>query len=163
MQNKNEFTGAKIEDLLAYLMETSKPLWGIMTPQHATEHLTLSVKASVGKTKPIIVVTDEAAEKNKKALIADDSLWPQGLKNPLLPSDKLFPLKYASLREAKSKLIFAVYEFEQYYKDHPDAHHPNPFTGYMNYDEWLQFHFKHFRHHFIQFGLLDNLYEEKVR
>lgn len=158
MQNKDDFNSALVETLLGSLTPATRPLWGIMTPQHAVEHLTVSVKASVGKTKPIILVSAQEAANNKKALIENDDLWPQNLKNALLPKDSLAPLRYSTLGEAKQKLIFAVKEFEQYYTEHPDAVHPNPFLGNLDQKEWLQFHFKHFRHHFIQFGLLENTY-----
>lgn len=161
MQNKNDFSSKQVENLLKNLSQTSRPLWGIMTPQHAVEHLTISVKASVGKTKPIVVVSKKEEAYYKKVLLSDDSLWPQGLKNPLLPEDKLLPLRYATLEKAKDSLIFAVKEFEHYYTGHPHASHPNPFLGHLKYEEWQQFHFKHFRHHFIQFGLLENLYNQK--
>lgn len=161
--SKNDFTARNVEAFLSHLKETDRPLWGIMTPQHAVEHLTVSLKASVGKTKPLILVNQATAEKNKNALIADDRLWPQGLKNALLPSGRLFDLKYTTFGEAREKLIYAVYEFETYYSRNPNASHSNPFLGYLSYEEWKQFHFKHFRHHFIQFGLLENIYDNRSR
>ena len=30
------------------------------------------------------------------------------------------------------------------------------YYGWFNYHEWLIFHYRHFRHHFKQFGLLAN-------
>lgn len=158
MQHKSDFNSREVEKLLSGLSKNTRPLWGIMTPQHAVEHLTVSVKASVGKTKPLVLVSEPEAIRNKQALIATDGLWPKGLRNALLPSGKLVPLKYGTLEEAENKLVLAVKEFEQYYGEHPDATHPNPFLGRMDYGEWLQFHFKHFRHHFIQFGLLPDQY-----
>lgn len=159
MQNKEEFTQVRIKELLAGLKENTKPLWGMMTPQHMVEHLTVAVKASTGRIKSMVVTPPDKIKAVRQHYLEGDELWERGMKNPLLPEDRLVSLKYATLQEAKEKLIQAVGEFEAYYAAHPDAVEANPFTGYMHFNEWKQFHFKHFRHHFIQFGLLKNLYE----
>jgi oxepin-CoA hydrolase/3-oxo-5,6-dehydrosuberyl-CoA semialdehyde dehydrogenase len=154
MKDKDSFGPRQVEAILAGLHPDGKPRWGMMTPQHIVEHLTIGVKASVGKTKPMVVSTPEQIVQLKKQLLESPDPWPRNMKNPLLPAEGLPALKYGSLEEAKEKLIGAVAEFEAYYTAHPDAVQPNPFLGYLNGSDWRQFHFKHFTHHFTQYGLL---------
>lgn len=154
MQNKTDFNAVHIERLLSGLREDTPALWGMMKPQHMCEHLTIGVKASTGRTRPVVALLPDQIEIMKKELLENDDPWPRGMKNPFLPRDRPPDLKYGTLQEAKQKLVAAVLEFEQYYKENPLAKQPNPFLGYLGYADWLQFHFKHFRHHFTQFGLI---------
>ena len=42
-----------------------------------------------------------------------------------------------------------------FYKSKGDDYtRPHNIFGYLNYHEWLWFHYKHFSHHLAQFGLI---------
>jgi hypothetical protein len=138
----------KLEDLTP----DQKPGFGIMTPQHMVEHLILTVKLSQGKiTVPTIEPTPEALA-IKHNILYDKGEIPKGIRAPGTKGE-LLPLRFGSLDEAKEKLIDAWKHFELYYFQYPEAQLKHPFFGPLTYEEWKEFHAKHFQHHFSQFGI----------
>ncbi|WP_338791269.1 hypothetical protein V9L05_01025 [Bernardetia sp. Wsw4-3y2] len=135
------------------LLATKKPHWGKMTPQHMIEHLYTAVIGStiIKKTPPIPPNSNQEAFKN--ALIY--SLEPMGrnLDNPAFRFG-LPDYTNASLVEAKSKLLSSLERFFEVYQGKEDAYNFNPFLGDLHAQETLIFHYKHFKHHYTQFGLI---------
>jgi oxepin-CoA hydrolase/3-oxo-5,6-dehydrosuberyl-CoA semialdehyde dehydrogenase len=44
--------------------------------------------------------------------------------------------------------------FYEYHTEHPDITPVHPTLGPLNYQEWVQMHARHFKHHLKQFGLI---------
>lgn len=155
MDNQNEcilFFENEIPLLLEQLTSDQQPAWGIMTPHHMLEHLIVTFKMSIGRIK-IPVVSKEEDFPKLKAYLMKDSPMRRSVPSPT-GKNELQPLRSASLEEAKDKLISEISSFLAYMHANPAAIADHPFGGPMTSAEWLFFHKKHFKHHFIQFSLI---------
>jgi oxepin-CoA hydrolase/3-oxo-5,6-dehydrosuberyl-CoA semialdehyde dehydrogenase len=141
-----------LRTILNQLRPDIKALWGRMSPQHAIEHLIITLQISSGKKIVVQATTQEEAEVIKSRLIYSDMSIPQGIINPLLGED-LAALKYKSLEEALQQFEVELDDFEKYYTENPDAKQIQPRMGLLKHNEWIIFHNKHFTHHLKQFGL----------
>ena len=132
-------------------------LWGKMTAQHMVEHLIVTFKMSIGR---IIIppVTKEEDWPRTKAYLMKDSPMRRNVPSPA-GDDNLQPLRLPDLESAKAKLLQERDFFLNMMRAQPDFIANHPYGGPMNLEEWLQFHRKHFKHHFIQFGLIPD-YEQ---
>ncbi|MBK8944563.1 MAG: hypothetical protein IPM32_04745 [Ignavibacteriae bacterium] len=140
------------EDLINLKPET-KPLWGIMTPQHMVEHLTLAVKSSNGKFSVDKCLNPPEKYPILKKILLGPKPLPKNFINPVL-GEGLQPLIFNSLDSAKDELKLQIKEFFNYFKNNPNNEPINATFGPLNFNEWLVFHKKHFTHHFTQFGLM---------
>lgn len=150
--NVEKFFTEEVPSLLESLDKKEQPVWGIMTPQHMLEHLIVTFKMSVGRIN-IPVVSKEEDFPRLKAYLMKDSPMRRSVPAPT-GKNELQPLRSASLEEAKEKLIKETNSFIDFMRANPDFIANHPFGGPMTAKEWLFFHKKHFKHHFIQFGLI---------
>ncbi|MNR33853.1 hypothetical protein D3C85_1515670 [compost metagenome] len=118
------------------------------------EHLIQTIRYSNGTDTISLLYESTKAGQIKTGVIYTDNELPKGFKSPLLPKDGLATLQYVDLQTAINQLRIELEQFDQYFKDNPDAKPVNPLTGELAFEEWLVFHGKHFTHHFKQFGLL---------
>lgn len=149
-----EMTDEKIEEALAKLKETTKPKWGIMTPQHMLEHMAYTYKIASGNIQDFEVVTPEKILEKVHASLYSYDKFPRNSKFPLLEENKLEDLKYPDLETAKKKFLEARTEYLEYFKENPKAILKNLVFGDMNKYEWYLLERKHLNHHFEQFGVL---------
>ena len=136
---------------LQQLSLQSEAKFGILTPQHMVEHLTLTLKMSAGR---IPIPEFEPTEKQlarKHALLFTDLPFPQGIKAPGLP-DTLLDLRYPDLETAKAELIKSHDAYHMLFQENPTKYTPHPGFGPLNFEEWELFHAKHMDHHLGQFG-----------
>lgn len=147
-----EVTASHIRDSLKILKDDTKPIFGKMTAQHMVEHLTLTLKLSVGKIKYPPFTPSERALKSKQILLFTELEMPMGM-TPPNDTGELYPLKYPDLEKAKEALLQAWDEYITYYEKNDGATEVHPRFGNLNKEEWDRFHFKHFMHHFKQFGV----------
>jgi len=115
------------------------------------EHLTISLKLSVGKIPIPVFEPNEKQLARKQALLFTDIPFPQGVKAPGLP-DTLLELRYPDLETAKAELIKSYEAYHLLFQENPKKHTPHPGFGLLNYEEWELFHAKHMDHHLGQFG-----------
>lgn len=140
--------------LLQHLDTTRLPLWGAMNAQQMVEHLSLTVKVSNGRVEVPISSPPDKIEKIKAIGLLSDRPLMRGVKNVLLPETPM-RLRHADIAEAKGNLHEEIDKFFTYYKQKGEAHQrAHNVFGMLNYHEWLWFHYKHFHHHFTQFGLM---------
>lgn len=142
---------------LADLTIDHSAAWGKMTPQHMVEHLIITFKMSIGKID-IPFVTKEEEWPKMKAYLMKDSPMKRNVPSPV-GNDNLLPLRFPDLESAKAKLLQERDSFLKFVKEQPDFVANHPYGGPMTAEEWLLFHRKHFKHHFIQFGLIPD-YEQ---
>jgi hypothetical protein len=140
-----------IEKLILLRVNT-KPLWGKMTPQHMVEHLILAMRMSSGKLKLECFNPPEKLPALKRFLMSSRPL-PKLFVNPAI-GEKLLPLEYSSLEEAKNILNQEIIDYLNHFELNPEVKTVNVTFGELNKEEWDVFHKKHFLHHFSQFGLL---------
>ncbi|OEK06550.1 DinB family protein [Roseivirga misakiensis] len=151
-QTAQLFFQEEVPDLLKCLRADQKPLWGFMTPQHMVEHLIVIFKMSIGRIN-LPVVSKEEDFPRLKAYLMKDSPMRRSVPAPN-GKNELQPLRSANLEEAKEKLLKEIEVFLAFMKDNPDRELNHPYGGPMKPSEWILFHRKHFKHHFIQFGLI---------
>jgi hypothetical protein len=129
------------------------PNWGKMNCQQMIEHLASFFDVSSGKLHFDLVTPEEDLPKFKAFLLSDKA-FRENTKAPLtvIGEDPL-PLTKANLEEAINSLQKSVDGFCTYYEQQGATPTVHPVFGPLNFDEWVQLHFKHVTHHLRQFGL----------
>lgn len=140
--------------VLKDLSPSTPPLWGLMNAQQMIEHLSLAVEASTGKHNMPLHTEKDKVEKLKAIMLLSDRPMPREFKNPVLP---LVPLdvKHKDMEDAKLALKQSLELFMHHFTNNAEIRYMHNVFGELNYEEWLWFHYKHFIHHFVQFGLLE--------
>jgi oxepin-CoA hydrolase/3-oxo-5,6-dehydrosuberyl-CoA semialdehyde dehydrogenase len=152
-QDLTAYFRLEVPAILDRITGEEQALWGIMTPHHMLEHLELVLQFATGKLTTTCITPEEQLPKFRAFLLSDYGLR-RDLKPPFLPEKDTLPLKTDSLHAAKQLLLQTTEEFLQ------TIHHPDfrqathPFFCELNTHEWLTFQYKHFTHHFMQFGLV---------
>lgn len=147
-----DITTVELNVWLNKLTPQTAPKWGKMTAQHMVEHLADSLKYSNGT---IVLAKPNVPERTfdtMRRFLLSDKPFPHGFISPMVGED-LPPLRFEKFSDAVDELLTQRLIFNDYYWKHPDAVFFNPLFGNLNRKEWLQFHSKHFFHHFSQFGL----------
>ncbi len=150
-----EFTRANVEASISKLTEESKGEWGMMGPQHLAEHLYETFMIALGKRETKIVTPEERLEKYQDSLFNYRQL-PRGFKRPGMNPDAPEPYQFESLAAAKEAMFNAYDEYEQFFKDNPEATTTHSTFGNLDKELWDLMHRKHFHHHFLQFGVLND-------
>jgi len=75
----------------------------------------------------------------------------ENTKAPILPEEPL-PLRHSTIDEAITDLENQVKNFFTYFNDDPEKKTLHPAFGELNFEEWVQLHHKHVKHHLKQFG-----------
>ena len=151
------------EDIEAYFREeviatiynisgTEEALWGYMTIHHALEHLVMPINFTLGILPMSIFTPADELERNRTFLFSEYGLM-RNFKFPLLPTDAPPPLMTKSLEEAKSLLVGKIEDFLNKINEPHFSDAIHPIFGVLDKAGWLQFQYKHFAHHFSQFGL----------
>ncbi|WP_338764827.1 hypothetical protein WAF17_00390 [Bernardetia sp. ABR2-2B] len=135
------------------LLSVTKPHWGKMTAQHMIEHLYTAVISStiIKKTPPIPASPNQEMFKN--VLIYSPEPMAKNLDNPAFRFG-LPDYTNPTIIEAKAKLLSSLERFFEVYEGKNYAYNYNPFLGDLHAQETLVFHYKHFKHHYTQFGLI---------
>ena len=149
-----EMTDEKIDECLAQLTETTKPKWGIMTPQHMIEHLEYTYKIAAGEIQDFEISTPQKILEKVKNSLWNYRKFPKNTQFPQLEKDKLDDLKYEDLATAILKFKEQRTKYLEFFKENPDALLKNIVFGELNRYEWYLLERKHLNHHFEQFGLI---------
>jgi hypothetical protein len=143
----------KIKEQLQALAADTPASFGVMTPQHMVEHLTVTVKISYNRIKIPEFEPSEKQKSQKIALLDTPLDFPKGMLAPGIKAGELMPLKNDNLCEAKEQLLNSLANYHTYFTNNPTATTVHPRFGPLTYGEWEKFHPKHFKHHFEQFGI----------
>lgn len=141
-----------IEPRILRLANDTPAKFGIMTPQHMLEHLTLTVKISYGRIKLPEFTPSEKQLAQKQTLLYTDIEFPKGLKAPGV-GGKLLDLRYQNLETAKIELLKSIDDYNLHFAEFHRNETIHPRFGKLNHEEWEKFHSKHFQHHLAQFGV----------
>lgn len=134
------FLRRQVPALLAHLDPAQAPAWGQMSAQHMVEHLAGAVRLSMGRYSLPTPPAGPALHRMQAHLLAD-APFPPGVRNPAMAA-------------ASAALLVALDEFFDHYARQPTATAVHPLFGALDFPKWRLFHFKHFNHHLVQFGLL---------
>lgn len=152
LKQKIEFLKTTTPRLLEGLRAKTAPWWGHMTAQHMIEHLTASLEESTGKIASKLLIPEANLAGAKEWLVSEKE-FKQNIKHPLL-ADSPQALKNSNIVEAYSKFAEELKKFFDYYSDNSTKKNTHVAYGDLNFEEWVQCHYKHFRHHFKQFDLI---------
>ncbi len=154
--DKYNFVIVQSPQVVINLEPDQKPLWGQMTPQQMVEHLSLRFAYASKKIIAAPFMTSERMAFYKaKFFNGHLPIRKNFTAKGLIPDDQVANYRYKDLKEAISVYIKSVEDFEHYFKINPIALTYHPFFGYLSFDEWIFYHDSHIRHHFYQFGLID--------
>lgn len=151
--DKYVFFTERVPEIIDRISGEEQAQWGLMKVQHMIEHLIFPLKFATGELKLPSVTAPEKIEKQKAFLMSPYGM-PKNFKMPFLPADAPPPLMASSLEESKALLLNTLTTFIETI-DAPDfTTVVHPVFGEIGREEWLTFQYKHFYHHFEQFGLL---------
>ncbi|PZX50493.1 DUF1569 domain-containing protein [Algoriphagus chordae] len=142
-----------IEKKLKNLKADTPAQFGIMTPQHMVEHLTITVKISYNRIKIPEFELSEKQKFQKRALLETSMEFPRGVLAPGVKAGDLHPLRSVDLDEAKQQLVDSIVAYNEFFAYEPNIDTIHPRFSRLNHEEWEKFHTKHFMHHFKQFGI----------
>ena len=152
IQELEQFLDDDFRNWLSVLTVDNVALWGKMYAQQMVEHLIIAVKMSSGIQFITLATPIDKLEKLKKIALLSDRPMQRDYRNVLLPIEPM-PHEFADLLAAKKSLIDAIIIFKNHFESQPEKTQLNYIFGELNYQEWLWFHYKHFIHHFSQFGV----------
>ena len=121
------------------------PRWGKMNEQQMVEHVSDFFKLSSDKLRLALVTPPEQLPKFKEFLNSEKE-FRENTRAPVLPEDPL-PVRKANIQEAIKELENEVKDFIEYFKDDPEKKTMHPVFGELNFQEWVQLHHKHVKHH----------------
>lgn len=137
--------------LLNRLAPSAIPVWGSMNAQQMIEHLESTLLHSIGDMPVQLLVPPEKLPQMIEWLHTEKPLT-RGFRNPLV---KEGPNRYPDLETAIHHMVTALAGFFRFYAENPAHQAIHIVFGSIGYEDWQRFHQKHFRHHFTQFGLLE--------
>ncbi len=151
---KQDFIQQELMKRLKKLPSTAVGKWGKMNGQQMVEHLSLIFSASSDKIKATLATPEEYLPKYKEFLWSDKE-FKENTKAPstLIP-DEPQAFKHATMPLALQELQDELDYFLKYFDEHPGIKTMHPAFGELNFEEWIQAHYKHVMHHLKQFELL---------
>lgn len=129
-----------------------QPIWGIMTAQHMVEHLSATMRISNGKRYLPLRIREDQIPARMEFLYSDKP-FEKNLRFVEGPP-QLLPLKNDNMEAAIALLVKMIDVFEAHYLDMPEDRPIHPLFGPLDRAQWIQFHHRHFDHHFAQFNLI---------
>jgi hydroxymethylglutaryl-CoA reductase len=148
-----EFLYEQFPDLLDTLKADTPALWGKMNAQQMVEHLGTVIGFSNGRFEAKPTVDAERLAYRKMRYYEKDVPMPRNFRVEFL-GETPNPVQFPDIEAAKHFLLQQLERFDDYYAEHPGLTSMHPVLGILNYDEWVQTHARHFRHHLQQFGVL---------
>ena len=136
------------------ISENTKAAWGKMSAKDVLKHLILSLRMSRGEY-PITPMFDDTKTERSKVFLMSDRKLPRDFYNPIVEQSDRVDLGTTDLKLLIEMLKSELQQFFEYYSNNPEISTRHPVFGLLNFSEWERFHHKHFYHHFLQFGLID--------
>ncbi len=147
------FLYEKVPLLMRDLHQETPALWGKMNAQQMVEHLAFVVSHSNGRFRAVSNTEPEKLAYRKMRYFEKDFAMPRHFRVDAVPEEPM-PLQFQDIEQAKMFFFQQMQRFDDYYAEHRGITTPHFIMGELNFDEWVQAHARHFRHHFKQFGLL---------
>lgn len=144
---KNEFVV-----LVATLNAITKGNWGLMNAQQMIEHVSDFFKVSTQKIIFPLVTPIEHLPKYKEFLWSDKE-FKENTKAPVLPTEP-FAARNTTIQAAIDELQNDINDFFVFFEKDETIKTIHPAFGELNFEEWVQLHYKHTLHHAKQFSLI---------
>ena len=130
-----------------------RPLWGSMTLEQMLMHLNAGLQLSMLDEERTIAIPEDKIERYK-AFLRSSKPFPRSAPKP--EDYKRFEEDAGSWEDARDQLEETIRRWEEFQSARPDFSSIHPSFGRLDHDHWKHLHMKHFRHHFAQFGLIEN-------
>ncbi len=150
-ESKKKFLEDHFIPLVKKITASSSARWGKMNAQQMVEHVAGFFRISTGKLRFPFVTPPEHLSKFRQFLLSEKE-FRENTKAPVLP-DEPFPVRYATMEESVADLDRQVQYFFQYFSGDEEKKTLHPVFGELNFEEWVQLHHKHVKHHLKQFGI----------
>lgn len=142
-----------VPEILLKIDGNELPIWGLMSAQHMIEHLILPLKIGKRELDFGILTPLDKLPKQKAFLMSPLGL-PKNFPFPGYAEGYIPPFVYKDLQEAKKNLLIEISKFMEFISEEKNQKGNHPFFGSLDKEEWILFQYKHFVHHFMQFGIL---------
>jgi hypothetical protein len=153
MIDYQHFLYEEAPNLLAQLRSDTPAQWGKMDARQMVEHLAYTIGFANGRFNMEGNAEPDRLAYRKMRFFEKDVPFVQGLKVSAIPEEPM-PHQFPDIEQSKDFLMNQLERFYYYHSEHPDLTPMHPVLGPLNYVEWVQFSARHFRHHFTQFGLV---------
>jgi phosphoribosylglycinamide formyltransferase-1 len=154
ISGKREFVKTGFVNLIRGLQSEQQGSWGKMKAQQMVEHITGIVKVSNGKNF-FQLVTPEALLPKYLEFLWSEKEFKENTKAPetVIP-EAPEPVRSHSIEAAVVDLGHELESFFSYFENPNAAPTRHPVFGDLNFEAWIQLHYKHLTHHAKQFDLL---------
>jgi len=147
---KRQFLQTQFLPLIQQIDPGAIHRWGKMNAQQMVEHVSDFFRISSGRLIYPLVTPLEHLPKYRDFLLSEKD-FRENTKAPVLPDEPL-ALRHAAMNESIVELEEQVDNFFLYFSHHPGQKTLHPAFGELNFEEWVQLHHKHVKHHLKQFG-----------
>ncbi len=148
-----DFLSIRVPKIIENIKGNEQAKWGIMNVHEMVEHLIFPLNF-VSMNPEMIIITPLDKIKTQQLFLKSEFGMPKNFKFSLLPEDRTLPILYPDLNVAKQKLNEAIDKFLNTINSPQFSKKTHPIFGKLNREEWLIFQYKHFIHHFEQFGMI---------
>lgn len=150
---KENFLRTRFVRHLQQLHPSTPPRWGKMSVQQMIEHYAGdSIRIASGRLVFENFTTPAESLSRAKEFLMSEKPFQENTKNPLLGEEPA-PLQYKTVQAAIGNLQQELIYFFEIFEKNPGLITRNPFFGNLNFDENVQFLYKHALHHLRQFGV----------
>jgi hypothetical protein len=149
-EDKKRFLGTQFLSIIREIDPNTSPRWGKMNTQQMIEHVSGFFRISTNKLNFPLVTPKENLPRFREFLLSEKE-FRENTKAPVLPEEPL-PLRYDTMEEAIADLDRQVNDFFNYFSGDLEKTTMHPVFGDLNFEEWIQLHHKHVKHHLKQFG-----------
>ncbi len=153
MTDKKKFLTVDFPALITNLDPSTVPSFGLMTAQHAVEHLLGLIKMTTQRN-------GEPENPPTERQLGFKQFIENGAVMQYRPSNKtkadLPPLKYESYAEAATETSKAIQAFYDHFEANPDFLAYAFFMGELDFKSLELLHYMHIRHHLWQFRLIES-------
>lgn len=150
-ESKKEFLETRFIPFVKKITPSTPSRWGKMNAQQMVEHVAGFFRISTNRLKFPFVTPLEQLPKFRAFLMSEKE-FRENTKAPVLP-DEPFPVHHATMDESMEDLERQVQYFFEYFSDDTEKKTWHPVFGELNFEEWVQLHHKHVKHHLKQFGV----------
>lgn len=148
-----DFFQTKIPQIIDNIIGNEPANWGLMNVHEMLEHLLFPLNFAIIENPIILMTPEEKLPRQRQFLISEFGM-PKNFKTPFLPVDRTVPLIKQDLVESKILLKETIQQFLKIINSTGFTTKLHPVFGQLDKQQWLIFQYKHFSHHFMQFGLL---------
>jgi oxepin-CoA hydrolase/3-oxo-5,6-dehydrosuberyl-CoA semialdehyde dehydrogenase len=152
MNSKFETLYNQLPEILNSIQGNESPEWGSMHLIQMLKHVTTGFETSLSYQEFEIVTPEEKVAAFQRFLMSDKPL----VRNAKIPHSyhKISEPDHLELKEVKERFLDQLRLLKKEMDENAEYWSVHPDFGRLDADQTAQLHYKHIRHHFIQFGII---------